>query len=69
MVIKKHARRADNNMAEKVQYGISLLHVAGVLEAQRYLVNNGVPAEVVARVLSATTGQRRVFGTHVTVDR
>jgi len=69
MAVKEHVRRTNPGMAERVQYGISLLHVAGALEAQRYLINSGVPAEVVARILSAATSKRRVYGTHLKSDR
>jgi len=63
----ENARRTDPSMAEKGQFGISLLHIAGMLQAQRHLVNCGVPSDVIARVLSGR-GRRRVFGTHLISD-
>lgn len=65
---KNDLRRIDPAMAEKVQYGISLLYVADRLQAQRYLANFGVPNEVIARVLSAAPARRRIYGTHLTCD-
>lgn len=64
----KDSRRIDPATAEKVQYGISLLYVADRLQAQRYLTNSGVPAEVITRVLSGVPGRRRVYGTHLICD-
>lgn len=68
MAVKEHVRRTDSVMAEKVQYGISLLHVAGAPEAQRYLISNGISVEVIGRILSASPGKRRVYGTHLKID-
>ena len=65
---KTEARRTDPVMAERVQYGVSLLYVADRLQAQRYLANSGVPDEVIARVLSTAPTRRRLYGTHLSSD-
>lgn len=53
-------RRQNRLMSEYVQYGVALMHVAGVAEARRYLVCRGVPAAVIQRVLSTTPACRRL---------
>lgn len=61
-------RRTDDHMACKVQCGISLQFIAGRDEAQRYLVNCGVPMEVIERVLSYPS-IRRTSGAGESVNR
>jgi len=55
-------------MAEQVQYGISLMHIAGVGPAQRYLHHCGVPEHVIERVLLNPPYKRRVYGSHGVID-
>ncbi|TFW27284.1 hypothetical protein [Duganella callida] len=52
-------RRQNRLMSEYVQYGVSLMYVAGVAEARRYLTCRGVPAAVMQRVLSTAPACRR----------
>lgn len=68
MIPGENIRRVDQRMAETVQYGVSLFYVAGALQAQRYLANNGVPADVIARIMSTAPGKRRIYGRHLSCD-
>ncbi|TFW20621.1 hypothetical protein [Duganella callida] len=60
-------RRSNLTMAEQVQYGITLMYVAGRLPAQRYMLRCGVPGEVIERVLEPPY-KRRVYGEHGSAD-
>jgi hypothetical protein len=60
-------RRNNLEMAEQVQYGITLMYVAGVQPAQRYMIRCGVPGEVIHRVLMPPF-KRRVYGNHGSAD-
>lgn len=51
-------RRKDARMASKVQCGVSLQFIAGLEESRRYLLNCGVPPDVVDRVLSYPSTRR-----------
>jgi len=57
--IPKRCRRNDPRMAERTNCGVSLQFIAGVDEAQRYLINAGVPPSVVERVLRGSANCRR----------
>ena len=61
-------RRVNMAMAEQVQCGISLMHVADVGTAQRYLIRCGVPQHVIDRVLLNPPYKRRVYGFHGVSD-
>jgi len=61
-------RRVNVVMAEQVQCGIALMHVAGLAPAQRYLVRCGVPESVIERVLLTAPYKRRIYGDHGVVD-
>jgi len=63
-----HARRSNRTLAEQVQYGVSLLYVAGPAEARRYLRHCSVPDHIVERVLDVTTTNRRQLGEHSVTD-
>ncbi|WP_395408813.1 hypothetical protein [Pseudoduganella sp. UC29_106] len=54
------SRRNDSILSEYVQRGISLMYVAGITEARRYLVARSVPQEVIDRVLSSTAQRRQL---------
>ncbi|NVE00069.1 hypothetical protein [Massilia sp. BJB1822] len=62
-------RRTDAGMAESIQFGVSLLFVAGKEEARRYLVKHGAPAHVIERILAAPPSARRPYGSHGSNDR
>ena len=62
------SRRVNLAMAEQVQCGISLMYIAGVSPAQRYLFHCGVPQEVIARVLLNPPYKRRLYGSHGVAD-
>jgi hypothetical protein len=53
------SRRLDVKTAELVQYGLTLQFIAGDVEAERYLLNQGISAEIVARVLRSIEAKRR----------
>jgi len=57
--VPKQSRRNDWRTAERTDCGVSLQFIAGVNEAQRYLINAGVPASVVERVLRSDASCRR----------
>lgn len=61
-------RRRDLNTAEKVQRGITLLHISGRHKALRYLINCGIDSTIIERVLGFPM-QRRQFGKHSIADR
>jgi len=61
-------RRVNVVMAEQVQCGISLMHMAGLAPAQRYLIKCGVPQPVIDRVLLKAPYQRRLYGDHGMAD-
>ena len=61
-------RRVNVVMAEQVQCGIALMHVAGLVPAQRYLLKCGVPKSVIERVLFKAPYKRRVYGDHGVAD-
>jgi hypothetical protein len=67
-MVETALRRQDTRTAEKVQCGISLLHIAGQLEARRYLNNCGISQVVIERVLGYPP-QRRQLGLHASADR
>jgi hypothetical protein len=48
-----HMRRRTNAaMAQRVQCGVTLVHIAGIVEALRYLRADNVSESVIERVLS-----------------
>ena len=53
------SRRNDSTLSEYVQRGISLMYVAGIAEARRYLIARHVPLDVIERVLSSTAQRRQ----------
>ncbi|WP_156398182.1 MULTISPECIES: hypothetical protein [unclassified Duganella] len=46
-------RRLDRVTADRVQYGLSLLYLAGAAEARQFMALNGIPDPIIERVLSA----------------
>ena len=45
-------RRTDAAMAQRVQCGVTLVHIASIVEALRYLRAKNVSESVIERVLS-----------------
>jgi hypothetical protein len=48
----KHRRR-DHRLAERVQYGLSLLYTAGGSNARQYMTSEGITVQTIERVLAA----------------
>jgi hypothetical protein len=63
----KRCRRADCDTRQHVERAIAPQHGAGLAEAQRYLVNAEVTAEVAQRVLNGP-GARRDYEARQTGD-
>jgi len=59
MSTKICARRHDTVLAQSVQSGISLLHIAGAAEARRYLEREGVSEVIIKRILKDEPLKRR----------
>ncbi len=53
IALPPHHRRADREMAQHVQHGLSLLYREGATEARRYMSVCGISDQTIARVLSA----------------
>lgn len=52
------SRRQNSNLAEIVQFGITLQALKGRKEAERYLISRGVDTAIIDRVLSPGPARR-----------
>jgi hypothetical protein len=53
MSLTNYFRRHDHEMAEWVQFGLSLLYRQGADEACRYMTDVGISSQIIQRVISA----------------
>ena len=62
MTVETTTRRHNSHLADQVQWAISLMRVAGLQEARRYMVNAGMLPYVLDRVIRGAAQQRHAHG-------